>query len=639
MSCNLCSDLGGTNIRSHGWTKSSLRPTATAYQKHWEPPKKAETGWFWSKATPNFSWEARFDVTYSHQKTVLDRDFRRGESFNNQIQKFWWKVFRSLVSEASSSETAPYKLFPKNAKTPCPREKTFSLIGNNEVLKKWKTNHSKHHFKLEFRETANFRKRNWNELQFVFRFWWYQHQESRMDKIITPTNSNCVPKTLRAIKEGWDWLVLTQSDTQRFLRGKVWCDLFPSKDSSWQGFSPWREFQQPNSEFLVESLPKCCIKLHHLKRHLTNYLQKTRKLRVHARRPFHWFKTTKSSRSGKPTIHNIISNWNSARQQILGKETEMSCNLCSDLGGTNIRSHGWTKSSLRPTATAYQKHWEPPKKAETGWFWSKATPNFSWEARFDATYSHQKTVLDRDFRRGERFNNQTQKFWWKVFRSLVSEASSSETAPYKLFPKNAKTPCPREKTFSLIGNNEVLKKWETNHSKHHFKLEFRETANFRKRNWNELQFVFRFWWYQHQESRMDKIITPTNSNCVPKTLRAIKEGWDWLVLTQSDTQRFLRSKVWYDLFPSKDSSCQGFSPWREFQQPNSEILVESLPKSCIRSFIIWNVTSQIISKKRENFVSTREDLFIDSKQRNPQEVENQRSITSFQTGVPRDSKF
>ena len=244
MSCNLCSDLGGTNIRNHGWTKSSLRPTATAYRKHWEPSKKAEIGWFWSKATPNFSWEARFDMTCSHQKTVLVRDFRRGQKFNNRIQKSWWRVFRSLVLEASSFETASHKVSPKNAK--------------NSLSK----------------------------------------QE----------------------------------------------DLFVAS------------------------------------------------------------KQKKSSRSVKPTNHNIISNWNSARQQILGKETEMSCNLCSDFGGTNIRNHGWTKSKLRPTATAYQKHWEPSKKAEIGWFWRKATPKVSWEARFDVTYCHQKTVLVRYFRRGERFN-------------------------------------------------------------------------------------------------------------------------------------------------------------------------------------------------------------------------------------------
>ena len=215
-----------------------------------------------------------------------------------------------------------------------------------------------------------------------------------MDKIITMSNCNFVPKTLRAIKAGGDWLVLTQGDTQLFLRGKVWYDLFPSKNSSCQGFSPWREIQQPNSEILVESLQESRIrKLHHLKRHLTNYLQKTRKLRFHARRLLHWFKTTKFWKSWKPTIHNIISKWNSARQQTLGKQTEMSCNLFSDLGGTNIRSQRWTKSPLWATATAYQKHWEPSKKAEIGWFSRKAKPNFPWEARFDMSCSHQKTVL------------------------------------------------------------------------------------------------------------------------------------------------------------------------------------------------------------------------------------------------------
>ena len=315
MSCNLCSDLGGTNIRNHGWTKSSLRPTATAYQKHWEPLKKSEIGWFWRKATPNVSWEARFDMTCSHQKTVVVRDFRLGQKFNKRIQKTWWRVFRSLVLEASSIETAPHKLSPKNAKTTCPSKKTFSLLQNKKILKKCKTNEP-YYFKLEFRETANFRKRNWNELQCVFRSWWYEHQESRTDKIITPTKSNCVPKTLRAIKEGWDWMVLKQGDTQRFLRGKVWCDLFPSKDSSCQGLSPWREVQQPNSEILVEGLQESSIRSFII---WNGTLQiDSKKLRVHVKRRSHWFKT-ESSRSGKPTIQNIISNWKSARQQILGK--------------------------------------------------------------------------------------------------------------------------------------------------------------------------------------------------------------------------------------------------------------------------------------------------------------------------------
>ena len=58
----------------------------------------------------------------------------------------------------------------------------------------------------------------------------------------------------------------------------------------------------------------------------------------------------------------------------------------------------------------------------------------------------------------------------------------------------------------------------------------------------------------------------------------------------------------------------------------------------LESFIIWNGTSQIISKKHENSVSAQEDFFIDWKQRNPEKVENQRSITLFQSGIPRDSK-
>ena len=92
------------------------------------------------------SFDARRHPTFLERRSLISlvpikkqfflvRDFRRGERFNNQIQKSWWKVFRSLVIEASSFETAPHKLSPKNAKTPCPSKKTFSLIQNKEILK------------------------------------------------------------------------------------------------------------------------------------------------------------------------------------------------------------------------------------------------------------------------------------------------------------------------------------------------------------------------------------------------------------------------------------------------------------------------------------------------------------------------
>ena len=157
----------------------------------------------------------------------------------------------------------------------------------------------------------------------------------------------------------------------------------------------------------------------------------------------------------------------------------MSSNLFSDLGGTNIRSQRWTKSSLRPTATAYQKHWEPSKKAEIAWLDARWHPTFlERQGLIWLVPIKKQFFLVRDFRRGERFTNKIQKSWWKVFRSLELE-----------------------------------------------------------------------------------------------------------------------------------------------------------------SFIIWNGTSQIISKKHENSVSTQEDFCIDSKQRNPEKVENQRSITLFQTGIPRGSKL
>ena len=79
-------------------------------------------------------------MTCSNQKTVLVKDFRRGERFNNQIQKSWWKVFRSLELESFIIWNGTSQIISKNTKTPFPRKKTSSLIQNNEILKKLKTN-------------------------------------------------------------------------------------------------------------------------------------------------------------------------------------------------------------------------------------------------------------------------------------------------------------------------------------------------------------------------------------------------------------------------------------------------------------------------------------------------------------------
>ena len=139
-------------------------------------------------------------------------------------------------------------------------------------------------------------------------------------------------------------------------------------------------------------------------------------------------------------------------------------------------------------------------------------------------------------------------------RSLISWNGTSQ-----IISKNTKTPGPSKKTFSSIQNKEILKKLNKNDPKHQFKLEFRETANISKRNWNELQFVFMSWWYKHQETQMFKIITTSNSNWVPKSMRVIKESWDWLVLTGGDTQLFMQGKLWHDLFTLTESFLQGYA--------------------------------------------------------------------------------
>ena len=251
-----------------------------------------------------------------------------------------------------------------------------------------KTNDPQYQFKMEFCETPNFRKRNCNDLQF-FRSWWYEHQESHMEKIITTSNSNWVPKSMRVIKESWDWLVPTRGDTQLSMQGKLWQYLFTLIDSSLQGYAHWITIGWINNQcqniswgvsrsLILEvssfkTTPRKLISKKH-----QNLISKKEDL---------YFDSKKSSTSWKPTIHNISSNW-ILRDKILGKETEISSDLFSDLGGTNIRSHIWRKSSLRAGATEYRKIWESWKRAETGWFWREATPNYSCKGNFGKTCLH-----------------------------------------------------------------------------------------------------------------------------------------------------------------------------------------------------------------------------------------------------------
>ena len=115
-------------------------------------------------------------------------------------------------------------------------------------------------------------------------------------------------------------LILVDSDV-RFLRWKVWYDLFPSIDSSCQGLSDWPEIQQTNSENLVQSLQDFSIKSFIIWNYTKHEKQhETRKLGIQERWPFHWFKTNKCSRNWKLSIHNIIPNWNPSNHHKNRKE-------------------------------------------------------------------------------------------------------------------------------------------------------------------------------------------------------------------------------------------------------------------------------------------------------------------------------
>ena len=169
-------------------------------------------------------------------------------------------------------------------------------------------------------------------------------------------------------------------------QGLIW--LLPSKNSSCQGLPPWWEIQQPISEILVESLHESSIRSFIIWNGTSQIIYKNTKTPSPSKKTFSLIQKKEILKKLNTKIQNIISNWNSARQQILVKETEMSCNLFSYLGGTNIRKHRWTKSSLRATATEYQNVWESSKKVEIGWFWRETTPNFSCKGNSGMTCLH-----------------------------------------------------------------------------------------------------------------------------------------------------------------------------------------------------------------------------------------------------------
>ena len=188
-----------------------------------------------------------------------------------------------------------------------------------------------------------------------------------MDKIITPTNSNCVPKTLRAIKEGWDCLAWRKMTPNFSWEARFDMTCSHQKTVLVKDFRRGERFNNQIQKSWWKVFRSLKLESFIIWNGTSQIISKKRENSVSTQEDFFIdSKQRKSWKSRKPTIHNIISNWNSARQQTLGKQTEMSCNLFSDLGGTNIRSQRWTKSSLWATATAYQKHWEPSKQAEIG---------------------------------------------------------------------------------------------------------------------------------------------------------------------------------------------------------------------------------------------------------------------------------
>ena len=211
-----------------------------------------------------------------------------------------------------------------------------------------------------------------------------------MEKIITTSRSNWVPKDMRVMKESWDWLVLTRGDTQLFMQGKLWQDLFTLIDSSLQGLAHWITIGRLNSQcqkhswkvsrsIVLEASELMTTPAKLISEKHENLAPKKEDISTDTKESPQEVENQRSTISVQTGI---------LRDKILGKETEISSDLFSDLGGTNIRSHIWRKSSQRAGATEYRKIWESWKRAETGWFWREATPNYSCKWNFGKTCLH-----------------------------------------------------------------------------------------------------------------------------------------------------------------------------------------------------------------------------------------------------------
>ena len=640
MSCNLFSDLVGTNIRSHRWTKPSLRATATAYQKHWEPSKKAEIGWFCRKETSNFSWGMIWYDLFPSKNSSCQRvsPWREIQQPNSEIlvESLQESSIRSFIIWNGTSQ-----IITKNTKTPGPSKKTFSLIQNKEILKKLNIKIQNIISNWNSARQQIFGKRNWNELQIVFRSWWYEHQESQMDKTITPSNSNCVPK----IESHQRRLRLVGSAASRpptfFLRSKVWYDFSHQKTVLVRDFRHDERFNNQIKKSWWKVFTSLALEASTFETAAHKLSPKIRKLPVQARRPFHWFKTKKSSRSWISRSKTSFRTGIPRDSKFLGKETETSCKLFSDLGGTNIRSHRWTKPSLRATATAYQKHWEPSKKAEISWFCHKATSNFFLRSKVWYDFSHQKTVLVRDFRHDERFNNQIKKSWWKVFRSLVLEASSFETSPHKLSPKIRKLQVQARRLFHRFKTKKSSRSWiprsktsfqtgiprDSKYSEKKLKwaatcfhiLVVRTSGNTDGQNHHYEQQQLSTKKYESHQRKLRLVGSDARRH---PTFHA-RETLAWLVYTNWQFSSRIRA---FD------------HDWTN-QQPVSEYFVGVSRSIILEASSFKTTPRKLISKKNEKLVPKKQDHLIDTKQRSPQKVENQRSIISFRTGILRDSKF
>ena len=214
MSCNLFSYLGGRNIRSHRWSKSSLRPTASEHQKHWEPSKKVRL--VGSDARRHPTLHARETLTrLLHNDTVLFMDMRIVSRLNESTTTFRKVrvVSRSITLEASHLKLHKGNSSQRNKKTCYPRKKTFAWFKTKKSSKSGKR--TIHNINSNWSPSKHQKRKNCNVFQFVFRSRWHEFEELKMTKPSVRATATEHQKQ-RAIKEGeigWFWREATPNSS------------------------------------------------------------------------------------------------------------------------------------------------------------------------------------------------------------------------------------------------------------------------------------------------------------------------------------------------------------------------------------------------------------------------------------------